>query len=55
MKRLSQLLLFLCTLLTSCSRLQMEDRCTYVREVKTTYHCDAGKLDRTILAPTAPD
>jgi hypothetical protein len=35
--------------------MQIDGDCAYIREVKTTYQCDAGKLDRTILAPTAPD
>jgi hypothetical protein len=42
--------------LAGCARMQIEDRCTYVREVKTSYQCDAGKVDHMrIIAPAAPD
>jgi hypothetical protein len=43
-------------MLAGCSGLKVEGDCTYVREVKTTYHCEpAGKLDHVRIAPTAPD
>lgn len=42
--------------LAGCARMQVEDRCTYVREVKTSYQCEAGKVDHMrIIAPAAPD
>jgi hypothetical protein len=36
--------------------MQIDGDCAYIREVKTTYQCERdGKIDRTIVAPTAPD
>jgi hypothetical protein len=43
-------------MLIACSGMKVEGECTYVREVKTSYHCETGsKLEHIRLSPTAPD
>jgi hypothetical protein len=42
MRWLTLLVAFVLMLVAACGAIKVEGGCTYVREVKTSYHCETG-------------